>query len=228
MLYIGAIFVLAAIAAYAYGSKVNKENDSKQKKEKKAELKRKYSRVRMTAHSLLGVGIAALLIGLLLNAAGNRDIEELNFGEPIEVTEDKYYGAGHSEMPVEYEMAIPTSGTHSPHDLKFGFYEEKPDFEYLVHNLEHGDIEIYYRPDADEDLLEELKRLSKYTKAGAGVLAVPFEDLPEGKELVLTAWTKTMALDRYDERKVGTFIYEYINQGPEKIPAHIRRGGGTM
>jgi len=220
--------IVAAIVAYVYASKVNKENDSKLKKEKKAELKRKSRQIRLTAHALLGVGVVAALIGLLLNAAGDEKIADLNYGEPIEVTRDQDYGAGHSEMPVQYETKFPTSGTHSPHDLKFGFYEKKPQIEMLVHNLEHGDIEIYYRPDADKALLDGIRKMTKYTKAGAGVLAAPSEDIPEGKEVVVLAWLHTMMLDKYDERKVGTFIYEHINQGPEQIPPGIRRGGGTM
>ncbi|WP_143760283.1 DUF3105 domain-containing protein [Paenibacillus sp. FSL R5-0765] len=45
---------------------------------------------------------------------------------------------------------------------------------------------------------------------------------------MVTAWTKTMKLDQFDDAKVGTFINKYINQGPEKIPASVRQGGGTM
>jgi hypothetical protein len=225
---VGGVIILASIAAYVYASKLNQENDSKAKKEKKAELKRRSRKARLGAHSLLGAGIVLVLVALLLNAAGSANIEDLNYKEAIDVRQDPNYGAGHSEMPVQYEMALPTSGTHSPHDLKFGFYETKPATEMLVHNLEHGDIEIYYRSDADATLLEELKKLTAYRKAGAGVLAIPADSMPEGKEVVLTAWTRTMELDKFDLRKAGTFIYEYINQGPEKIPASIRRGGGTM
>ncbi|WP_255570486.1 hypothetical protein [Cohnella sp. CFH 77786] len=42
------------------------------------------------------------------------------------------------------------------------------------------------------------------------------------------AWTKTMELAAIDERQIGTFIYRFINQGPEVIPPAIRRNGGTM
>ncbi|MNY39960.1 hypothetical protein D3C86_1746720 [compost metagenome] len=127
-----------------------------------------------------------------------------------------------------YEMKIPTSGTHSPHDLKFGFYKENPGNEKLVHNLEHGDIIIHYHPDAPKELLDQLDYLTHFVSAGAGVLAVPDVNVPADQEVVVTAWTKTMALAKYDEASVGTFIHEYINKGPEQIPSNVRLGGGTM
>jgi hypothetical protein len=98
----------------------------------------------------------------------------------------------------------------------------------LVHNLEHGDILIYYRPDASQEIIDSIKYLVHFKKAGAGVLSAPSTDIPEGKEVVVNAWTKTMELSTYDEEKIGAFIYQNINKGPEQIPANIRLGGGTM
>ncbi|QMV39904.1 DUF3105 domain-containing protein [Cohnella cholangitidis] len=225
---VGAILLCGALVGYGVVSKWNKQNTSQLKKGQKAEIKQKVKKMRVAAHSMLGVAIVLVLISLLLNAAGKYDLETLNYKARIEVRNDRDYGAGHTEMPVQYEMKFPTSGTHSPHDLKFGFYEDKPSMEELVHNLEHGDILIYYRPDASSAIKDAVEYLSHFTKAGAGVLAVPSADIPEGKEIILNAWTKTLELATYDEQQAGTFIYEYINEGPEKIPANVRRGGGTM
>ncbi|BBI34155.1 DUF3105 domain-containing protein [Cohnella abietis] len=225
---VGVILFILAIMGYSYAYKINKGNTSQLKKEMKAALKQKSRKMSLIAHTMLGGGIILLLAALILNNSNNYNIESLNHDVALEVTNDKDYGGGHSEMPVQYEMKLPTSGTHSPHDLKFGFYEKKPATELLVHNLEHGDILIYYRPDASADIIDAVKNLSHFTKAGAGVLAVPSEDIPEGKEVVLNAWTKTMELTTYDDLKAGAFIYQHINQGPEKIPANIRLGGGTM
>ncbi len=224
----GGIMFIGALISYLYVSKWNKENTSQIKKQQKAVLKQKSRKLRLTAHSLLAVSILLGLFAFIQNAAGKYDLESLNYDVPIDVTTDRDYGAGHSEMPVQYEMKLPTSGMHSPHDLKFGFYKDKPSNELLVHNLEHGDIVIYYRPDASSTLKDAVDYLSHFKKAGAGVLAVPSTDIPDGKEVVLTAWTKTMELVTYDEQRAGAFIYQHINQGPEKIPANIRRGGGTM
>ncbi|MCD9025359.1 DUF3105 domain-containing protein [Cohnella silvisoli] len=225
---LGGIILILAIVSYRYASKVNKGNTSQLKKDQKAALKKKSRKIRLAAHCMVVVSILLVFIAILPSLSNKYDMDTLNYNVPIEVTTDRDYGQGHSEMPIQYEMKIPTSGMHSPHDLKFGFYEEKPTNELLVHNLEHGDIVIYYRPDANATVKDAVDYLSHFTKAGSGVLAVPSNDIPEGKEVVLTAWTKTMALTVYDEKQAGTFIYQYINQGPEKIPPNIRLGGGTM
>lgn len=223
----GILFVIS-ILGYGYASKINQGNNSKLKKEQKVALKKKSGTYRIAAHSLLVLSLTLGLIAFIQQDANKYDLETLNVDVPIEVTSDKYYGAEHTETNVLYEMTIPTSGTHSFHDLKFGYYTEKPSYEELVHNLEHGDIIIYYRPDADASIKQSAQYLSHFRKAGAGVLAVPNEDIPEGKEVVVNAWTKTMELTKYDEQVVGAFIYAHINQGPEKIPPSVRRGGGTM
>lgn len=227
-LYAGGIIFLLSLIGYGYVSRLKRENTNRTKKEVKANLKKKTKTVRGVAHTLLGISILLVVIFLAQNAGSKYNIETLNFKVPIEVTDDTDYGAGHTDDPVPYEMKIPTSGFHSPHDLKFGFYKEKPQLELLVHNLEHGDIIINYRPDLDSATLDRLKYLTKFNKAGAGILAVPNNDIPAGKEIVVTAWLKTMELTVFDEQKVGTFIYDHINKGPEQIPASIRRGGGTM
>ncbi len=199
-LYLTIALLLAALALYFYAARVNQSNTSKLKKEEKAALQKKYKTFKRAAH---GLALLTAVSGIieLVNVTTGPDIETLNFNAPIEVTEDKYYGADHSNDPVQYEMKIPTSGTHSPHDLKFGFYKEKPTNEMLVHNLEHGDIIIYYRPDADETVLKEMKYWAKFTKAGSGILTVPNSEIPKDDQLVVTAWTRTMELKDRDPKK---------------------------
>lgn len=228
LLYTAGIVLLLALISYWFAAKWNKENTSRLKKEQKAALKQKTKKTRLAGHLLLTVSIMVAIVHFGKDLTKTYHVDSLNFNVEINVTDDPDYGAEHSDDPVQYEMKIPTSGTHSPHDLKFGFYEEKPANEMLVHNLEHGDIIIYYRKDADSVVASELEYLAKFREAGAGVLAVPSEDIPEGKANVVTAWMKTMELPEYDGEKIGQYIYEHINKGPEQIPASIRRGGGTM
>jgi hypothetical protein len=228
LLYIGLIVLALSIIGYVYASQLKKENTSGLKKAEKVALKKKNKTILVLSHSLLGAAIVVVGIYAILNAASKTNIDNLNYNAAIQVTDDKDYGRGHSEAPVTYEMKIPTSGTHSPHDLKYGFYKEKPANEMLVHNLEHGDIIIYYHPEASPELIAKITALTQYKKAGSGVLAVPYGNVQTDKEVVVTAWTKTMELASFDEAKIGTFIYKYINKGPEEIPVEIRQNGGTM
>lgn len=228
LLYIGIVIFAVAIIGYVYASRLNKENTSRLKKEQKVALKKKNKMARLVSHALLTIAIIVCGTFIIQQTVSKYNIENLNFNAPIQITNDKDYGQGHAEGILSYEMKIPTSGIHSPHDLKFGFYTEKPPIEKLVHNLEHGDIIIYYKPDAGTTVIDQIKTLTHYKKAGSGVLGVPNPDIPSDKQLVVNAWTKTMELTSFDEQQIGTFIYQYINKGPEVIPPEVRQNGGTM
>jgi hypothetical protein len=228
LLYIGLVFFAAAVAGYWFSNKLHHRNTSQLKKAQKAELTKKRKLALRASHAMLGLAVVLIGSNLIQYTSGKYSIEKLNYQAEIQVVNDKDFGGGHSEAPIRYEMKIPTSGTHSPHDLKFGLYKERPPYENLVHNLEHGDIIIYFHPQANPDIVKRIEELTKYRKAGAGILGVPNSDLSQPDQIVMTAWTKTMELPAYDESKAGTFIYQYINQGPEKIPPEVRQGGGTM
>lgn len=228
LIYLAGIILLISVIGYVYAAKVNKENTSRLKKDEKAVLKRKSNRLRLLSHCTLVISVLLILIFLAQSMGNKYDIETLKYDVSLSVKDDGNYGADHTLDPVQYEMKIPTSGIHSPHDLKFGFYKTKPAYEELVHNLEHGDIIIYYRSGADSSILDRLEYLSNFRVAGAGVLAVPNEDIPADKEFVVNAWTKTMELPAFDEQAIGRFIYDFINKGPEQIPPSVRKGGGTM
>ncbi|TVY07823.1 DUF3105 domain-containing protein [Paenibacillus cremeus] len=228
LLYVGIVFFAAAIAGYFYASKLRGENTSRLKKAEKAALTKKSKGINLFSNLSLVVSLVLVGVYFIQLSASKYSVEKLNYKADIQVTTDKDYGRDHTDDPVKYELKIPTSGAHSPHDLKFGFYKDKPAYEKLVHNLEHGDVIVYYKKDASAELKDKLEVLSHYRRAGSGILAVPSEDIPAGDEVVVTAWTKTMELKAYDEAKAGTFIYQFLNHGPEVIPPEVRQGGGTM
>lgn len=228
LLNIGLAILIAAISSYVLAARMNNDNNSRLKKAEKQALKKKHKTWLLISHALLIIAIGSIGTSLIQSSASKYSLDTLNYHANIQVTTDKDYGRDHKDGTLMYEMKIPTSGIHSPHDLKFGFYKERPGYEMLVHNLEHGDIIIHYHPDAPKELLDQIEYLTHFKTAGAGVLAVPNVDVPADQEVVVTAWTKTMPLAKFDEASVGTFIYEYINKGPEQIPANVRLGGGTM
>ncbi|WP_438447767.1 DUF3105 domain-containing protein [Gorillibacterium sp. sgz5001074] len=228
LLWTGGILAVLSLAGFGFRSALGSETASHLRKEQRSRIRKRKTILAWSSVLLLILGIVLSGIGGIRYNTGRFDVEKLPHEAAIEVTNDKDYGAGHTDNPVKYEMAIPTSGTHSPHDLKYGFYTAKPGYELLVHNLEHGDIILYYRPDAAPELTDKLKELVRYRKAGSGILAVPTQDLPAGKDIVAAAWTKTMELPAYDEAKLGSFINRFINHGPETISPEVRQGGGTM
>jgi hypothetical protein len=146
-----------------------------------------------------------------------KDKEELNQKKMIDVIDVPDEGRGHSEDKQTYKSNPPTSGTHNPNDIEFGFYELAPDPEYYVHNLEHGDIEIHYSTRvkfSDKDM-QTLRDLGKMTYKGSGVLIIANDKIDT--PIVVTAWTKMLKLQAVDIKSIKQFMYYFMFEGPEKI-----------
>ena len=114
-----------------------------------------------------------------------------------EVEDHEEEGDQHVDGDVKYETSPPTSGDHFETPADAGFYPDEVPEETLVHNLEHGQIVIWYNPDASEELKNNLRELVESAndssvvpgQAPPPLLAAPYADLPSGKELAMTAWT---------------------------------------
>lgn len=135
---------------------------------------------------------------------------------PVEELPDE--GARHVPLgtPVRYLSDPPTSGPHYDGVAQPGFYRDRvPSYGYLVHNLEHGHVVIYYHPERlrPEELayLQELTR--RYPGRWDAVLAVPRRD--ERHVLILTAWRHMQRLGRFDRAAVEAFVDRFRGRGPE-------------
>ncbi len=123
-------------------------------------------------------------------------------------------GTGH---PVaggfRYTSNPPTSGGHSRRWVDAGFHDRTQTPSMLVHNLEHGNIVIYY------DRLDDAVRAqldawaSMYRGQWSGIVVTPKAGL--GQEVVLTAWTRMLRLDPFDAASAAAFIDKYRGRGPE-------------
>ena len=95
-----------------------------------------------------------------------------------------------------------------------GFYDALPSRTPLVHNLEHGDVVIYYdRPGAE--VLATLRRWARrFDQPFQGLVVVPLEGL--GTKVVLTAWGQRLELKPFDPELAAAFIDRYRGRGPER------------
>ena len=117
---------------------------------------------------------------------------------------------------VPYKTDPPTSGPHYNRWMPpsvYGKGEAAP--ELLVHNLEHGNVVIYFDQAAlGKNEVDELTELSKkYIGQWDGVLLVARED--KESPVVLTAWRNVLRLKKYDKEKVLAFLDTFRGRGPE-------------
>lgn len=116
---------------------------------------------------------------------------------------------------VTYETDPPLSGPHWGGWLQPGFYTSAQTAERLVHDLEHGNVVIYYDKtklsDAEMDALKALPK--KFNKDFQGVIAVPREDAKHA--IILTAWENALRLEKFDQGRVDQFVDAFRGRGPE-------------
>ena len=116
-------------------------------------------------------------------------------------------------QPLQFATNPPTSGAHYPVWVDPGFYENAQSQVNLVHSLEHGMIVVYYdKPGAAVlDRLREWAGL--FSGPWSGIIAVPRAGLDE--KLILTAWRRTLRMDRFEESAAAAFIDAFRGRGPE-------------
>lgn len=116
---------------------------------------------------------------------------------------------------ITYNSNPPTSGPHYPYPAAWGIYKEPPADEFLVHNLEHGGINISYNPEQIkgqklESLQAQARELSTFNPR---LVLTPRVNLDTA--IALTAWGYLENLDRYDPAAVKVFYNTHIARGPE-------------
>jgi hypothetical protein len=135
-----------------------------------------------------------------------------------------------NSTPVEYKTNPPTSGNHNPVPISDGAFttpmSADPQTKGMnirdeVHAMEHGRIEIHYKPSLPES--EQLALKGVFDQAPDGVLLYPDPNMPY--DVAVTAWTKMAACPSYDPLVldvIRNFRDTYLGNGPEQqIPIHV-------
>jgi hypothetical protein len=117
---------------------------------------------------------------------------------------------------VTYKTNPPTSGFHYDKWLPPSVYEEDKTIpELLVHNLEHGNVVIYFDRASlnakDNEALLMLPR--KHAGQWDGVVLVNKKGMEQ--PIILTAWRTSLFLKEYDSAKVSAFLDAFLGRGPE-------------
>jgi len=136
-----------------------------------------------------------------------------------------YEGATHEQKtfkPSDYKTNPPTSGNHTPDWYEDGIYSpgDVPSLGKLVHPLEHGRIEIQYRPGTPAKTVGQLEALLAENDDGYHMLL--FENTTGMQSAVAaTAWTHSVTCPEMNDKVFDafrTFRARYIDKGPERVP----------
>ena len=134
-------------------------------------------------------------------------------------------GAGHEEKdfkPSDYKQNPPTSGNHFPQWAQDGTYNpgDTPDLGQLVHTLEHGRIDIQYKPGTPAETIAQLETFMKENEDGYHMLL--FENSTKMPFAVAaTAWDNQLGCPTMNPKvfdALRTFREAHIDKGPEVVP----------
>jgi hypothetical protein len=134
-------------------------------------------------------------------------------------------GDGHEKKTFkasEYKQNPPTSGNHFPQWYDDGIYAagDTPELGKLVHSLEHGRIDVQYKPGTPAKTVAQLETLYNETDGGYHMLLFQNETkMPYA--VAASAWDHyvgcpTMKPQVFDA--IRAFRTEYIDKGPEVVP----------
>lgn len=141
------------------------------------------------------------------------------------VSHPRYEGAQHEQKDftaADYASNPPTSGTHFPQWADDGVYEpgNPPPLGMAVHTLEHGRIDIQYRPGAPASTVRKLRALVAEQEGGYHMLLLENQtNMPY--EVAATAWTHLLGCERFNDKAIDAlraFRASYIDKGPEQVP----------
>jgi hypothetical protein len=134
-------------------------------------------------------------------------------------------GANHETKDfteADYKTNPPTSGNHFPQWYEDGVYApgSTPNLGMLVHPLEHGRIEVQYKPGTPTHTVSELEALLKEQSDGYHMLL--FQNTTKmPSQIAATAWGHSLTCPQFNNEvfdAIRTFRARYIDQGPEDVP----------
>jgi hypothetical protein len=221
------------------------ERLAREKAEKAAAARRK--RVQVAFGGLLGIAAIAVIAVLALGVIGGDDdggaaapsenasvqLPEQQIGDVdqaakaagCKLSHPEIAGAAHEERDFrasDYNTNPPTSGNHNPVWYEDGVYEPgtTPRLGELVHTLEHGRINVQYKPGTPDRVVAQLEQLLADESDGYHMLL--YENATGmDAQVAATAWGHSLTCPQMNDEvfdALRTFRAEYIDQGPEDVP----------
>jgi hypothetical protein len=168
---------------------------------------------------------------LIAEAAGR--LEELGC---TDIEERPNFGAGHfgdlgqlAQNPPEaiYPERPTTSGLHMGNVALSGIYDKVIDERLLVHNLEHGYVNIFYTDDADPGQVDDLRTFGQAEIDGRHPKIIVSRwkaELPDDANFAFVAWDHRQTCRGFDRGVALNFLEELhglSGSAPERtVAAH--------
>ena len=142
-----------------------------------------------------------------------------------EVTEQEPVPSEHTEETVQYATNPPTSGDHDPGAAEDGVYptDGPPDIEQTIHSLEHGRINIQYKPGTPAERIAQLETVGNESLKGTeGYHTLVFQN-QTGMEpaVAATAWGQVLTCDTANDQMfdaIRAFRRSFTDKAPEFVP----------
>jgi len=134
-------------------------------------------------------------------------------------------GAQHEDRDFkadDYNTNPPSSGNHNPDWYEDGVHApgDVPRLRMLVHTLEHGRIDVQYKPGTPQETVSQLEAFLAEQEDGYHMLL--YENTTGmDAEVAASAWGHTLECPEMNDKvfdALRTFRREYIDQGPENVP----------
>lgn len=131
---------------------------------------------------------------------------------------------GKSHVPeseaITYKNYPPSSGTHYDSTAEYGFSDKEIAEGKLVHDLEHGAVVLYYKPDLPPDVVSNLRQAydklpaAKYGKVK--LVITPYAKLQT--PLAMATWTRVQSFSEFNFDQIKAFYQALVDKGPEDVP----------
>jgi hypothetical protein len=156
------------------------------------------------------------------------DLDEAARVAECRVQEHPDEGRGHTSEDVQYKTNPPTSGSHDPVAAQDGVYPEPPDLEQSVHSLEHGRVNIQYKPGTPQNRISQLEAMvNEEVQGTGGYHTLLFENQSEMTAAVAaTSWTRSLTCPSFNDKvfdalrafREKAIVGEWQADIPEPIP----------
>ena len=153
------------------------------------------------------------------------DVEEAAEAAGCRLTHPEIEGNQHEDKEFaasDYETNPPTSGNHFPEWYPDGVYApgDVPELGMLVHTLEHGRINVQYKPGTPAETVAQLEALLAEQSDGYHMLL--YENTTDmDAQVAATTWGQSLTCPEMNDQvfdALRTFRAEYIDTGPEDVP----------